>query len=318
MPLTEEIEAARESCLQAIQDPPLAGAAALLKRQGITGARARSVLDWIVRNRCPTPAPELVECRNLLAQSGIPTEACTVERAFLLSQAVAAMEWLPSMPAVESVRRLWCREIEGLSHPKPEMLPYLALEGRLYFDLCKIVAGKRYPSGQHHWEVSGFPRSWIVKAPLPQLLRLAPFLLFSTHGFCPFFETHFRFMLPGTPMPKRAFVASFYRMAASLAFQPHVRGVMAVSWLYSADTARVSPTLSFFREVFLEAGALLADLGAAAEHDGFLEGNPHRAQLYRQNQYHPTLTVALCPRKQALDWVNRQTDVKQLADNIRM
>jgi len=309
--LLEKVESStRAMCLQALRDPGLQEGSRLLAERGIYGEKAQSLLLQTAVNR--KTAPDLLVIRTLSSD-------CAIERAFLLERALDAISRVPAaLKAVPSVQSLWCKEIELVAWPKPALAAEFAMDGHLFVDLCKVIAGKRYPSGQHHWEIGGFPRSWLAKVRPSQLPRALRYLLFSMRGFQPFFETHFRFMLPGTPLPKRAFVASFYRMAASLELQPHIRGLMAASWLYSADTVRVSPMLSFFRELFLEAGGVLIDLGPASERDGFLEGSPQRAELYRNGRYHPTLTVALCSREQAFEWTGLHPEAKALADNIRM
>ncbi len=315
--LAQEIETTRKVCLDALQELQLSQAAQLLRSHGLTGRRALSLINQMVQQR--TPASELLAIRKIAAEQGLSPEARLVERAFLLEQGLDALQRLPSLPAVASVRSLWCKEIELFAQPKIETLDSLGMEGRFFLDLCKVIAGKRFPSGQYHWEIGGFPRRWVAKVPLAQIPRLASFLLFSARGFSPFFEIHFRFRPPGIPRLKRAYIASFYRMADSLSFQPHIRGLMAgTSWLHSDETIRVSPHLGFFREVFLEAGGILIDAGPAGEHTGFLVGSPQRVELYRKNEYRPTAAVVLCSREQALAWVNQHPEARQLADNIRV
>ena len=50
---------------------------------------------------------------------------------------------------------------------------------------------------------------------------------------------------------------SYYRMAQSLVRQPHVKGLVASSWLHSSDTFVVSPHLAWMNRTFLENGGLV-------------------------------------------------------------
>ena len=102
---------------------------------------------------------------------------------------------------------------------------------------------------------------------------------------------------------EREYRTAFYRVASSLQFQPHVRGIIGESWWHSDETHRVTPHLAFLNAPYLEAGAVKLDIGPAGPEDGFLEGSPERAALYASGEYKPTIGVLVCSRAQALAWV---------------
>ena len=85
-----------------------------------------------------------------------------------------------------------------------------------------------------------------------------------------------------------------------------------MSWLHSRETHRVSPHLAFLNKTFTEAGALYSELGPADPVDGFMEGDPHRTELYQRGEYRPTTGLVLCTRDQMLAWKEKNRDLEPL------
>jgi hypothetical protein len=129
------------------------------------------------------------------------------------------------------------------------------------------------------------------------------------HGFAPLFEVHVndrrknRLVLLETEGCR-----SYYKMARSLERQPRTKGVLMASWLFCESTARISPHLSWLREVPLRAGALAVNVGPAEPDSGFLVGSDERRVLYEEGKYRPYATCILWPRSEIIAWANHHSE----------
>lgn len=301
MELAGRIELTRAACRQALESAELAAPAAALKSAGFTPAGLYDLLGAGSRRR--QPAAELLALR---AQPDASVGAGhALERAILLSAAPLTLDGLAALRTDESVKHLICRELLSYARPPAALLPHFAVESRSFAAMSGIVSLTRFPAGQYQWEVSGLPRRWLAKVPLARLFTVLRFVVRDTGGFSPLFMPH----LGGTGPPARIVTArqyykSFYRMALALERQPEIRGILAVSWMHSRETHRVSPHLAFYNNVYIEAGGLYVELGAARPEDGFLAGDSHRAGLYRAGAYRPSNALVLCSRRQVILWAH--------------
>jgi hypothetical protein len=227
---------------------------------------------------------------------------------------LALLDRIETLPVEESIRHLILKEIELMAAPRNESLRHFAISSPHFVALCKIARGVRYPAGQHQFDWSGFPRSWLARIPVADLPKTARFLLGTAHGVRPYFESHLMPPMHGVPvLIEREFQVAFYRMARTLELQPRVKALMAVSWLHSEETHRVSPHLAFMNRPFEEAGGLITNIGPASVADGFLEGSRKRAELHSGGQYRPSCGVALCGRDQAIAWAAARGELAELA-----
>jgi hypothetical protein len=310
--LEDRILETRLLCLEALREAEIQAVEGLLARSGA------SAIDLVEQaGALGKPPEQLIRLASEAAAHGIPEMRRPLERALLLHAAVDFLTQVPALPVADSVRHLVCREVSLVASPPPECLERLGFQGSPFISMCRIVRGKRFPAGQHQWELSGFPRSWLARLPLSATPRALGFFAMKARGFSPYFETHLAPDLRAVPvLLEREFQLAFYRMARSLERQPAVRVLMAESWLHSPETHRVSPHLAFMNRPFEEAGGLITDIGPAELNSGFLEGSPARAELYRTGGYKPTHAVALCAREQALAWAAARPQLEALAMRI--
>jgi hypothetical protein len=309
MTLAERLEETRSLCRTMLNSPPLAEAEAFIARAGLTPKVCSGLLRAGAMRKCP--APELTALRPTNVPEGYDF---ALERALLLRIAVSALDEIPGLPVDESVKHLFCREFTGYAKPPAAALENFAMDGRRFAAMSGIVSLSRFPAGQYHWILSGFPRSWFPKAPLARLPGFCYFLAAQTHGRVPFFEPHLNWTTASrsTFVTEREYFKSFYRMAAAIEMQPRIKGIMASSWLYSRETHRLNPHLAFFNRPYMEAGGFYVDLGPADSGSGFLEGNPQRAELYKSGEYRPTNALVLCSRAQAIAWKQAHPEIAQL------
>jgi hypothetical protein len=304
------IELARQQCQTALREPGIENVNAIIARANVAESTQREALRSSALAQSPSPL--LLMMRDLTREKESTPERFPLERKLLLDQALIALPQLKSLPVEETVMQLFCKEITFIAQPTEEALQKFSMDGYTFAAMARIVLLIRFPAGHYHWEVSGFPRSWLPKIPsrlLPSTLR---FLLLESRGFKPWFVSHMRGTGPGTPfLIESEFQKSFFRMAMALEKQPHIRAVMAQSWLHSPETHRISPHLAFLNRIFLEAGGLVTDLGPADPNDGFATGNKQRAELYRLGQYKPTNGVAACTRSQAIGWARKHPELER-------
>ena len=130
--------------------------------------------------------------------------------------------------------------------------------------MARIATLSRFPAGQLDWEVSGIPRSWLLKVPRRSLPRLVSSILFELRGFQPAFFSHIN---PNRRnqgiLLERESLRSYHRMARSMERQPEIKGLITASWLHSPDTFAVSPHLAWLNKVFEENGGHVLPLGPA-------------------------------------------------------
>jgi hypothetical protein len=309
MDLAERIELTRGFCREALESAELGDVDRALERAGFTAATLRAILRQNAERK--QPAPDLLSLRAKLAADGVLSgDRATFERTVLLRAAQPALDEVAALRVEESVKQLICKELAAYARPTPAMLPLLTLESRAFAAMCGIVAVTRFPAGQYQWVVSGMPRSWLAKVPLRKLPAVCRFLAFHARGFRPFFVPHLGGTLPPAGLvTERQYQKSFYRMTATVEQQPKIKGIMAVSWMHSRETHRVSPHLAFYNRPYMEVGGLYVDLGPADSGDGFLAGDPRRAELYRDGAYRPTHALVLCSREQAIAWLQAHRDL---------
>ena len=246
-----------------------------------------------------------------LAQKLQPPQIGDFARCVLIRAARAALDGVEELHVAPSVKRLILQDFADFASPPPRWVAMFDPATVRYQEMVRIVTFQRFPAGQYHWEVSGFPRRWIMQARLRDGFRLAR-CLWAAGGRFPMWEVHVNDRRPTPVMiaSKGAYLA-YYLIASSLTYQPEVKGLMGCAWFYSAAVARISPHLAWLPRIFQENGGVIAELGPAPPESGFLVGDPKRRALYERGEFRPALTVVLWPRKAVLDWASRHPEFEQ-------
>jgi hypothetical protein len=230
-----------------------------------------------------------------------------VERTLLVLACQHAIAQVPGLAVSDSVKGLFADEFQFFANPPSACVTHFQADDVRYGEMARIATLRRFPAGQFHWEVSGFPRSWVAKAHQPW--RVLAHIITQMRGFAPLFELHLndrrecRLIL----LEEEANI-SYYRAARSVEKQPTARGLMTSSWLFCERTAQVSPHLAWLRRTPQSAGALLVELGPASADSGFLTGSKERRKLYEQGRYRPNVTCVLWPRQSLIDWANQHPE----------
>jgi hypothetical protein len=230
-----------------------------------------------------------------------------VERTLLLLASRHAIAQAPGLPVSDRVKSLLAEEFQFFANPPAAWVARFQADHVRYREMARIATFHRFPAGQFHWEVAGFPRSFLAKAAQPW--KVLVHLIGRMGGFSPIFELHLndrrknRLIL----LEKEAHI-SYYRVARCIEKQPAARGLMLCSWLFCESTAKITPHLAWLRQTPQSAGALLADLAPASTDSGFATGSEERRRLYEQGVYRPRLTAVLWPRKPLIDWANQHPE----------
>lgn len=316
MDLSNRIDLTRSLCESALISSPLAEADAFLAQAGVTPSLRGRWLRAGAEHKRPTP--ELVSvCRAAISQGKLASGSVDLERALLVRAALSALDEIPGLAVDESVKHLFCKEFEFYAKPADDALGNFDLNGRLFSAMSEIVSLTRFPAGQYQWVVSGFPRSWFVRVPPSRMAGLCWFLAKRMGGLFPYFVPHVSATTHRAAfLTERGYYKAFYRMASALEMQPDIKGIMAVSWMHSRETHRISPHLGFYNRPYTEAGGVCVELWPAGPKDGFLKGDPARTALYNSGQYKPTHALVLCTREQALRWKGNHSEIEGLL-NIR-
>jgi hypothetical protein len=313
-PLLEQIDHARNVCVEALRSDELLGATEFLAGQRLTVDRCIELLDATAKTQFL--APELVEARNAaLSAPGPAAKVGTIERALLLPAALRTIDRIPDLPVDESVKQLFCKEFISYALPPRGTEERFAMLNFTFICMSRIVFLIRFPGGLMHWERSGFPKRWFLKVPPNLLFRTMRFLTLEAGALKPFLVSHLGGTVRRYPfLLEREAQKSFYRLAAAAELQPEVRGIMAGSWLISKEPRRVSPHLEFLARRFLDAGGVYTEIGRANIDDGFMDGDETRKHLYEIGEYRPTLGVVMCTRQQAIAWKRANAGVEQTLD----
>ena len=309
--LQERIETTRSICLDELQRPPLMNAVQFLNRHGVTEQAGIEILK--VCARLQKPAPDLLTLTDAAAHEGdVVSQPGLLERALLARASLFTLKQIRELPVHDSVKYLFCKEFISCAGGSTTSARY-AHTAYPFFAMSKIVLLQRFPAGQLHWEVSGFPRRWFARIQARALPEALSFFALKTRALRPYFEWHLGGIATRLPfLLEREALKTFYRIAATLEKQPSIRAIMGVSWMHSVETHRVSPHLAFLNRPFTESGGIYLDLGPDKPNSGFLAGDKRRAQLYASGEYRPTSGVVICSREQAISWKEAHPELEQL------
>jgi hypothetical protein len=231
-----------------------------------------------------------------------PARAIAV-REDLLHGAMAALARLPDLAVAPSVKVRFCDVFRMFCDMRGDedarFRPDLGFHG-CALAACALLT--RFPAGQLDWQVSGLPRSYLMRMPYTDLPRVARAIVRDLGGLRPCFVAHMGVRRYPLLFVEAESHRSYHRIAQSMALQPEVRGLLMEAWFHSPETIRVSPHLAWTNRTPLANGATLTNLGPAPPYAGFLEGSPDRQRLYESGDYRPTIGLIIWPRQPLLAW----------------
>ncbi len=280
---------------------------------------AREQLDWFLsapeREAPPGPMVSAEQAPVLLDQiietrevpGALRDAGPLTGRRLLAAAARESVARIPDYPVGAEVKRLLCKEYQFFADPG-QGREDLFLPGAPEFrEMAATARLKRFIAGLVHWQVSGIPRSWLLRMGWRDSARTLA-VVFRAGGFAPFFEAHIPRRGAGF-LSESAYRRAYLRIAQSMELQPSIRGIFGSSWLHAEETMRVTPHLAWINRLCLDNGGMLAHMGPAPESSGFLVGSAKRRELYESGEYRPRVALIVWPRAAILEWARRQAPV---------
>jgi hypothetical protein len=301
------LDATRDALQAALAGPDLAPLWAAWRNRDPHLVEARCLVPG-VRTYSAVIA-RMASLKGALEQRGLPVTGGAFERLLIVAAAADAIAAVPALPVDARVQELVCQNFQTYAvgrGPEP-----FDLSRASFVAMARIATLSRFPAGQLDWEVSGIPRSWLLKVPVRVLPRLATSIAFELRGFGPAYFSHLN---PNRRnqgiLLERESLRSYHRMARSMERQPHVRGLITASWLHSPDTFLVSPHLAWLNRVFLENGGRVLPLGPVAADCGVLHRSPERQKAYDEGTFRPTQALVIWPRAAMLSWARGHDELR--------
>jgi hypothetical protein len=308
--LPTQIAETKEICSRELQTAPLAQIHEKLAQNSAMTSDSVSIVRSLARSH-----DRKADLARLAGEMGLEEEiaSASLQRALLLRAALVSLERLDNLPVDPSVKELICEEFQFFAKPSTREMALFDPAQYSFHALCKIAVLERFPAGQFHWEISGFPRSWLFRVSPAALPRVVYFLCAELGGFAPCMVPHMatRRKNPMMLLEKES-DKSWFRMASSAQLWPGIRGLVAASWLHSPDTFRVSPHLSFINKPFVESGGLVTTMGKADESAGYLAGSAQRKELYETGKFKATLGLVMWSRQQMMQWTRAHPEFSEM------
>jgi hypothetical protein len=253
--------------------------------------------------------------KTRLAEDGDLGDDGAFERCLLLDAAAHACSLLPTLPVTARVKECFCAEFNYVATADVPAMLKMPVGSARFTGLAKTVTLRRFPAGQFDWEVSGIPRSALLRVSPAQLPGIATFVVWRMRGLGPVFFSHLNPRRPNRSLSEIEANRSYYQMARTMEMQTRVRGFAAWSWFRSPATHAVSPHLAWLSRVFLENGGRVVEAGPEPPDGGVLYRSETRRRLYDSGQFRPTKGLVLWPRRAMLDWAAAHPEFETAADS---
>jgi hypothetical protein len=237
-----------------------------------------------------------------------------VERFIVLQAYLVSLSRLLSLPVDQSVNRQFCATCRQVASPVQAPDARLALKSDAFAELAQIITLRRFHAGQLSFDIMRMPRAWLLKVHPIELPGLIREITSGFGGLGPVVMPHINywrsnplFILHGEQQ------RALWRIAKSIEYEYHIKGLIASSWLYSLTVGEIFPYLAWVRDFFIEHNAYVVDAGPALADAGFLVGSKKRQRLYSEGNFHPRETLVLWRRADMLAWANRSLKLREPA-----
>lgn len=240
--------------------------------------------------------------KSTLAQDGGLAVDGVFERYLLLDAAAHACSLLPALAVTARVKQCFCAEFNYVATADATAFGKMQIGSARFAGVAKTTTLRRFPAGQFDWEVSGIPRSALLRVSPAQIASIAAFVVWRMRGLGPVFFSHLNPRRPNRSLLEVEANRSYYQMARTMELQPDIRGFAALSWFRSPATHAVSPHLAWLSRVFLENGGRVVEAGPEPPDGGVLYRSETRRRLFESGKFHPTRGLVLWPRRAMIDW----------------
>lgn len=293
------VQETKAACHEALRELAGTSSTSLEAIRSLDTESSRALVEQFAANR-PSAVAAL---RRFLAQDDLDVNAEPFVRTVLIQAGLGALDRLAALPVDASVKRLLCDAFRLIAKPGRASPTYFRPDqDETARGLCSFVLLKRFPAGQLDWDVSGLPRSDLLKVPPRDWARVLYWVAVKLGGFAPCFVAHTGVRRYRLVFLERESNRSYYKMAKSMRLEPAIRGLIVASWFTAPETARASPHLAWTTRTPCEHGALLTTTGLAHPDSGFLIGSPERRELYEKGEYVPHVGLLIWPRRDLIAW----------------
>ncbi len=276
-------------------------------KQGLSSSESVSIVNEVSDGRATQS--RVFQWKKRL---GLSDDDDSLERLLLFHAVVENESKVDSLRVTPSVKSLVRKQFSYYLKPPGSSKPPLAAGTDPFVTACKIASLRRFPAGPMDWVVSGVPRSWFAKMPPSKLPKVLIYLFREFGGLKPAFYIH------TAPAPRnRSLVLrqevkrAFYRMATSLQLQPEMKGILAAAWFHDPAALRDAPHVEPLNEPYLQwGGRILTSVGPADPESGMLDHNPERRKQYESGTLKLNATLAVWPRRAAIEWANQNRDLE--------
>lgn len=261
-----------------------------------------------------TEAPEsclaIQELKNRVCEHGISMPGDTFERRLLSYAALETASRIESLHVYEPVKSLIRFEFQHYTHPHERTTNPLTIGNNEFVVACKTISLARFPAGPMDWEISGFPRSWLLSIRKTDLPRVLAFLLFRVQGFAPMFFIHIARQPKNRSLViEKEVLRAYYRIARSLELQPHIKALLASAWFHDPAAVGFYPHLTWINHPYLRANGLITTAGPAPPDSGFMDRNEDRKKRFEKGELRFRMGIAIWPRKAAIQWADKHPEL---------
>ncbi|MEO5373293.1 MAG: hypothetical protein H7840_03320 [Alphaproteobacteria bacterium] len=267
--------------------------------------RRRTPQDWFdLLHGYPTDRGKVAEMRALKTALGEPegfSLSGQVEQFALVQSVLAATPRVPALPVGPPIKHFFATMFAHMANPNRKWQPHD--EPWRFLEMAQTATLRRYPAGQHDFEITGLPRTWLLRVNPLDVPRLLYFVTTELGGFHPLVRIHLNYWRPNTLMVLASEACrSYYLMAKSIENRPEIKGMMANSWFYSRAVGETSPHLAWMREFFVSHGAFVTEMELARPDTGYMTGSARRQRQFREGNFRPRVTLVLWRRSSLMDW----------------
>jgi hypothetical protein len=256
--------------------------------------------------------PDNRACKRLLGRLKADVERVAgwppggIERYGVLQACLIALPRLASLPLHESVSREFCATIRRIAFQPQNWIKNFDYESDQFEELARIVTLRRFHAGQSSFDIIAAPRKLLLRVHPLALPGLVREIFVGLGGLGPIVMPHLNYWRANpTMLLRQENKRAMLRIARSMERQPSIKGLVAVSWLYSVSVGDVSPHLTWVRDFYLENGAYLVDMHLSSKRSGFMIGSQKRRRLYAEGKFRPRETLVLWRRQEILAWAER-------------
>jgi hypothetical protein len=188
-----------------------------------------------------------------------------------------------------------------------------------------ICSLKMFPAGALTVELSLVNWRFILRSikygglsqgKLSQFIEANRFYLTKVKGNMPFYETHTdgRWLREFNQAGWHKF---YLRIAEMLKNNPHIQGVLGVSWFFDPHLEQISPNLLYLRQIPEQGGAKIFRFGTnPSDIKNATAVSPKRRKLYEEGKYMPTSYAVIWLRDELIEWANRSDCNTNRFENI--